>query len=116
MTRVTRHQRVAADPAGVALLLAEPASWFDTEQRGRIWVVEAPRRVGSGFRAHLEIVEPAGHLVVGEITVAPSPDGGCELGVDIALGTRSRPRHIEQSAASFLDLLAERARARALAA
>jgi hypothetical protein len=113
MTRfeVTRH--VAADPAGVALLLAEPASWSDLDHR---WVVAPPHRVGAGFAAALQVTASSDRLARGVISVAASADAGCEVRLVINARDRAIAHDVEQSASTFLAVLAERARARSFAA
>jgi hypothetical protein len=108
---VTRH--VAADPAGVALLLAEPASWSDLYHH---WVVAAPRRVGEGFAAALQVSADSGRLARGVISVATSPEVGCEVRLVINACDGAVANEVERSASRFLDALAERARERSFAA
>jgi hypothetical protein len=113
MTRfeVTRH--VAADPAGVALLLAEPASWSDLDHH---WVIAPPHRVGDGFAAALQVTAHSDRLARGVICVAVSAEAGSEMRLVINARDRAVARDVEQSAATFLAELSERARARSFAA
>jgi hypothetical protein len=113
MTRIERARRVAADPAGVALLLAEPASWADGHN---LWSVTAPRRMGTRFSAALEIIAPSGSLVRGIVTVSPATDVGSEIRVVVNARDGGLAEDVERSASTFLALLAERAQARAFAA
>jgi hypothetical protein len=119
MTRVELVRHVGADPAGVALLVAEPASWSAAgiaDYLGHLWVVESPRRAADGFVAGVEVVEPLGRLVSGELLISPC----CAAGSDIRLAVDVRDAvdadTIERDAACFVELLADRARARAFAA
>jgi hypothetical protein len=116
MTRfeVTRH--VVADPAGVALLLAEPANWPQADDAGRVWVVSPPRRVGSRFVAVLEVTATAGRLATGQVTVKPSNDAGSEIRLVISSTDDDVTDGVDQGAVTFVALLAERAQARAMAA
>lgn len=116
MIRMELVRHIAADPAGVALLLAEPASWSDPEHRDHLWIVESPRRVGSGFTAGLEVVEPLGRLVTGEVGVTPSLHAGCDVSLVLAVRDLDSAAATELAASRFLALLADRARARAFAA
>lgn len=113
MTRIEVTQHVAADPAGVALLLAEPTSWSDPDHG---WLVAQPRHIGSRFTAAVEVTERLGRLATGEVTVKPAADAGSEIRLVISAPDASTVRSVEASASSFLAVLAERARARSFAA
>jgi hypothetical protein len=115
MARIELTRHVAADPAGVALLLAEPASWPDPDQREHGWVVTAPRRVGSRFTAVVEVLRMSGRLAGGQMTVKPSTASGCEVKLVVS-AIDADTLTVERSASAFLGLLAERAQARSLAA
>jgi hypothetical protein len=116
MARFEVIRRVAADPAGVALLLAEPASWPDPDHDEQVWLVALPRHVGSRFTAAVEVTETAGRLATGQVTVKPSTDAGSEIRLVIDALDDESTRVVERSAVAFLGLLAERAQARSLAA
>jgi hypothetical protein len=116
MTRIEVIRHVTADPAGVALLLAEPAMWSDPIQLDHTWVVAPPHRAMDGFASTVEVTEPWGRLVTGELTVTPALDTGCEIRLVIRVPDRSVARGVERSGVGFLALLAERAQARAFAA
>jgi hypothetical protein len=116
MTRIELTRRVVADPAGVALLLAEPASWPDPDRDDQGWVVSPPRHVGTRFAASVEAVETAGRLAAGQVTVKPIGDAGCEVRLVLTVADESTAGRVEASAGTFLALLGERAQARSLAA
>jgi hypothetical protein len=108
---VTRH--VAADPASVALILAEPAREKDAP---RDVVVLPPRRSGIGFTAAVEVVDAIGRAVSGQVTVEPATDAGCDVRVFLNAPDDSAARGVERSASTFLSELAARARSRSRAA
>jgi hypothetical protein len=108
---VSRH--VAADPASVALLLAEPAS--ETEPDRGV-VVATPRRNGVGFTAAIEVIDAIGRVVTGDVTVEPATDAGCDVRLEVTAPDRGAARGVERAAATFLDTLAARARSRSYAA
>jgi hypothetical protein len=105
---LTRH--VAADPASVALLLAEPAG------SGNAAMLTPPRRTGVGFAASIEIVDALGAPIAGDITVEPAADAGSELRLVLSAGEGTSTRRVERAGASFLSALALRARSRSYAA
>jgi hypothetical protein len=109
---VSRH--VAADPASVALLLAEPANESGRD-RG-LAVVAPPRRSGVGFIAAVEFTEALGRVVAGDVTVEPAAHSGCEARIVFAAPDGSAARGIERAGTAFLDGLAARARSRSFAA
>jgi hypothetical protein len=113
MTRIERARHVAADPAGVALLLAEPASWADGDN---LWEVAAPQRMGTRFSAALEIIEPNGRLARGIVTVCSATEVGSEIRVAVNVQDHDFARAVERSASTFLEMVADRAQARAFAA
>lgn len=113
MPRIEVTRRVAADPAGVALLLAEPQPWVEPDQS---WAVEAPQRVADGFDAVIRVSDPIGRLAIGSVTVRPAIGTGCYIRLEIETQSRVVARLLKQSAASFLDTLSERAQARSFAA
>jgi hypothetical protein len=113
MTRFEVKRHVAADPAGVALLLAEPAGWSDLDHH---WAIAAPHRVGDGFAAALQVTVPSDRLARGVVCVTPATDAGCDIRLVINAKDRTVATDVERSASSFLALLAERARARSFAA
>jgi hypothetical protein len=115
MARLEIIRHVAADPAGVALLLAEPASWPDPEHREQGWTVAAPHRVGTRFTAAIEIASTSGRLAAGKVTVRPSSDSGSEIRLVVSASDTATST-VERSALTFLGLLADRAQARSLAA
>jgi hypothetical protein len=111
---VTRH--VAADPAGVALLLCEPASWRDPDHDDYTWTVAAPRRVASRFTAATEVTASSERVATGQMTVKPSAEAGCEVRLVLTTRDAAAARTVEQSALLLLASLADRAQARSLAA
>jgi hypothetical protein len=113
MTRLRAIRHVAADPSGVALLLAEPAPWAG---HGCYWTVDAPQRAGAGFTADIRVTDPSGRSTTGVSTVTPSPGSGCEVRLDLVVRNRAAARRLKTSADGFLGWLAERAQARSFAA
>jgi hypothetical protein len=112
MTRFEVRRHVAADPAGVALLLAEPTAWSDLDHT---WAVANPHRVGDGFAAAFRVTEPSDQLARGVVCVTPTTDAGCE--VRLVINAKDRAvADVQRSVSGFLGLLAERARARSFAA
>jgi hypothetical protein len=111
---VTRH--VVADPAGVALLLAEPASWRDPDHAGLEWAVAPPRRVASRFTAAVEVSATPVRVAVGQMTVKPAVDSGCDVRLVLITPEAATAGTVERSALMFLASVAERAQARSLAA
>lgn len=121
MSRVDLTRHVTADPASVALLLAGPvAADGADDQRLRLvsrgaragLVVALPRRDGVGFVADLTLVDGT-EQARGTVTVLPAGLPGCDVRVrlEVADGA-ARPDVVH----TFLDALAEQARARAFAA
>jgi hypothetical protein len=104
---------VAADPASVALLLAEPASERDPDSGIS---VTPPRRTGVGFTAVLHLVDALGRTIAGEVTATPASDAGCELRLVLSAPDSAAARGLERSATGFLAELAARARSRSRAA
>jgi hypothetical protein len=110
MSRVEVARHVAADPASVALLLAELAA-EDGGDHGL--AVTSPRRTGIGFAARLEL----GHAgLVGEIVVEPSSGEGCDARVEFDVPDRSSAQRVERAASAYLAALAAHARSRSFAA
>jgi hypothetical protein len=112
MARIEVRRLVAADPAGVALLLAEVDGWTGIDHD---WVVEPPRRLDDGFAADLQVSEPPGLLAAGALTVTPRAVGS-EIRLQLVVPSRFGARDLKRSAGRFLDLLSERAQARSYAA
>jgi hypothetical protein len=107
---------VAAEPAGVALLLAEPASWLDPANPDRRWSVGALRRDDAGFSAAVEIHEESGLVATAVTTVVPGAISGSDIRIVIDAADRWSARAARRSAEVMLASVAERARARAFAA
>jgi hypothetical protein len=119
MTRIELTRHVVADPAGVALLLAEPASWPDPDRDDQGWVVAPPRHVGDRFTAVIEAVQPVeapGRMASGQVIVKPTGEVGCEIRLVINVRDHATAARVEESAATFLAVLGDRAQARSLAA
>ena len=111
MTRIDVVKHVAADPASVALLLAEPATEGDRESI----VLTPPRRSGVGFSAAVEVSDIGEMPAVGEVVVQPGSDAGCEVRLVLHVPNQSA-RHVERAGSRFLSELALRARSRSRAA
>jgi hypothetical protein len=113
---ITRH--AAADPASVALLLAEPplapADGRDGSQPSG--EVSAVRRNGVGFAAGVDVVVGDGHQALGLLTVVPSTDAGCEVRIELNPVSAAAAELAEEWATGFLESLAERAADRSSAA
>jgi hypothetical protein len=113
VTRVEVTRHVAADPASVALLLAEPPAAQDADQG---WVIAPPRRAGVGFVSGAAASTLSGFTAVGDVSVEPATDAGCEVRLVIAVDDDASSGRAERSATKFLSQLANRARSRAFAA
>lgn len=117
MTRIEITRHAVADPASVALLLAEPivepSVHRIAEPTGEVSPVQ---RSGVGFAAGIDIVDGHGRAARGRLTVVPAVDDGC----DVRIVLNPADDHVSAAATawamSFLDSLAERARLRATAA
>jgi hypothetical protein len=113
---ITRH--AAADPASVALLLAEPPlapadARADSLPTGEVSLV---RRNGVGFAAGVDVVVGDGHQALGQLTVVPSTDAGCEVRIELNPVSAAAEDLAATWATGFLDSLAERAAERSSAA
>jgi hypothetical protein len=118
MTRIELTRHAAADPASVALLLAEPplAAADGADDALPTGEVSLVRRNGVGFAAGVDVVVGEGRRALGRLTVVPSTDAGCDVRIELnPLDTAAREL-AEVWAAGFLDSLAERARDRSSAA
>jgi hypothetical protein len=113
MSRVEVARHVAADPASVALLLAELAA-EDGGDHGL--AVTSPRRTGIGFAARLELGHAGDAALVGEIVVEPSSGEGCDARVEFDVPDRSSAQRVERAASAYLAALAAHARSRSFAA
>lgn len=118
MARIEITCHAAADPASVALLLAEPPlapadARTDSLPTGEVSLV---RRNGVGFAAGVDVVVGDGHQALGLLTVVPSTDAGCEVRIELSLLSCAAEELAEVWATGFLDSLAERAADRSSAA
>jgi hypothetical protein len=113
VTRFTSVRHVAADPAGVALLLAEPTPWAEPDS---YWTVGSPERSDDGFTADVQVAGSSGRSASGALTVTSSPVGGCDVRLVVTARNRAAARRLRSSALGFLGSLAERAQARSFAA
>jgi hypothetical protein len=105
---ITRH--VAADPASVALLLAEPAASSDGA------MLTPPRRTGVGFAASIKLVDALGAPLAGDVVVEPATDEGSMLRLVLGGAEVTSARTVQRAGESFLSELAIRARSRSHAA
>jgi hypothetical protein len=112
MGRIEVSRHVAADPASVALLLAEVAS----EHVDSGLSLAPPRRTGVGFTAPVEFAEPIGGVIAGEVTVEPAAGAGCDVVVRFVPTDRGASRGLERVGSTFLAALAARAKSRSFAA
>jgi hypothetical protein len=118
MTRIEITRHAAADPASVALLLAEPviepvADGLDPTPWGG---VSGVRRSGVGFRAGVDVAVGDDHQAGGVLTVVPSTDAGCDVRIELNPNDEAAAFSVQAWAVSFLDSLTERARERSSAA
>ncbi len=117
---VARH--IAADPASVALLLADPAGEAELDE-ARLRVadedmveVSAPRRSGVGFMAELSVRLRGETAIPGEIRVEPATDPGCDARIVLTVPGGANAGAAQRQAGKFLSGLADRARSRSYAA
>jgi hypothetical protein len=117
---VARH--IAADPASVALLLADPNGDSESED-GRLHLaaedgldVSAPRRSGIGFVADVTVRLRKGGPLAGEIRVEPAADPGCDARILLRLADGADASTAQRLAGKFLSTLADRAKSRSRAA
>ena len=113
MARIELSRHVAADPASVALLLAEPAGDHDPDTPV---VASPPRRCGVGFGARVEVRDADGRPVNGEVVVEPSTDAGSQLRLTLWAPDDPAHRSVSRAGSTFLRDLAVRARSRSFAA
>jgi hypothetical protein len=113
MARVEVSRHVEADPASVALLLAEPPGEPDRDSGV---VVSPPRRTAVGFAAGVQITTLDAGAAIGEITVEPAVDAGADLLLTAMAPDGAAGRAVEHTATSYLARLASRARSRSFAA
>jgi hypothetical protein len=116
---VARH--IAADPASVALLLADPSGAGAPEAPPlRVaddgFEVSPPRRSGVGFVADVIASDRDGRPVYGEIRVEPAADPGCDVRIGLNISPDANASAAQRSATKFLSALADRARSRSFAA
>lgn len=111
MARLVISRHMTADPASVALLLAEPV--VDPTEGVR---VSPPRRAGIGFTAAVAVTDSMGRSAAGEVIVRPAADAGCDVGLALSAPEGGVGRGVERVGSSFLDRLAARARRRSYAA
>lgn len=122
MKRLEVARHVAADPASVALLLADPTGDGDRgETRLRVadeegLEVSAPRRSGIGFRADVLVRLREGRSAPGEIRVEPATDPGCDARMVLHVPADASFGAVERQAGRFLATLADRAKSRSFAA
>jgi hypothetical protein len=117
LTRIEITRHAAADPASVALLLAEPVaertagpdSLVPTGEVGTV------RRSEVGFTAAVAVAIGDGRAP-GVLTVVPSRDAGCDVRIELSPSDASAAPAARAWATTFLDSLAERARVRSSAA
>jgi hypothetical protein len=118
MTRIEITRHAAADPASVALLLAEPATepaaaGLDLTPSGG---VSGVRRSGVGFCAGVDVAVGDDQQAVGVLTVVPSTDAGCDVRIELSPSDDAAAFSAQAWAVTFLDSLAERASERSSAA
>jgi hypothetical protein len=118
MTRIEITRHAAADPASVALLLAEPATELVADRLDLTTSggVSGVRRSGVGFCAGVDVAVGHDHQAMGELTVVPSTDAGCDVRIELNPSDEAAAFSARAWAVTFLDSLAERARERSSAA
>jgi hypothetical protein len=109
MTRVDMRREVVADPASVALLLAETSP----DDGGP--VVKSSRRSDAGFTASVEFADDQGGTATGEVTIVPAA-AGCEVRIVLAAADQWAARGVELAGWRYLDVLSSRAQRRSCAA
>jgi hypothetical protein len=113
-TEVVRH--VAADAAGVALLLSGPAAYDlwpqadDTTMTAR-----APMRSGIGFVVDLSVDDDTLGAVRARVAITPAGGATTSLRLSASAAEASEGA-LRERAARFLDALARQAQARSSAA
>jgi hypothetical protein len=118
VTRIEITRHAAADPASVALLLAEPIAQapvrrIDAEPTGEVRPVH---RSGVGFAAGIDVVDREGRAARGLLTVVPAVAEGCDVRITLSPVDDEVAESAAAWATAFLDSLAERARLRSSAA
>jgi hypothetical protein len=118
MTRIEITRHAVADPASVALLLAEPVTGPVADDLDQVPVggVRGVRRSGIGFQAGVDVAVGDDHQAVGVLTVVPSIDAGCDVRIELNPSDDAAAFFAKSWAVTFLDSLAERARERSSAA
>jgi hypothetical protein len=117
VTRIEIARHAAADPASVALLLAEPARLSqpagpDSEVSGELSPV---RRTSAGFAAELDVLAPHG-AAHGQVSVVPTADAGCDVRLTLSVVDDALAWLADGWATAYLDSLVVRARLRSSAA
>jgi hypothetical protein len=122
MKRIEVARHIAADPASVALLLADPTGDIDPDGT-RLHAadedtieVSAPRRSGVGFVAELTVRLRGEIGFPGEIRVEPATDPGCDVRMVLSVPSGANATAAQRQVGRFLSGLADRARSRSYAA
>lgn len=117
MTEVELRRQVAADPASMALLLADLGQTPEQVpgQRRDSIAVTVPHRSGVSFTASVE-VHADGRDVRGALVVRPAADPGSEVELNVESCPDDVARRVSRLADRYLDDLVERAQSRAFAA
>jgi hypothetical protein len=118
VTRIEIARHAAADPASVALLLAEPTELAGPRDTDSVSGELSPvRRSDAGFVAGIEVAGPrgtgTGH---GRVRVVPTEDDGCDVRLTLSLADDALRSSAQGWATAYLDSLVERARLRSSAA
>ena len=120
MTQIEVERIAAADPAGVALLLAGPTPedlWpgvSGSDQPGL--VLGAPTRAGVGFVVEVDVADPGLGGARGRVVVEPAPTGaGTTVRLQLTSSDVVAPI-IRHRASVFVDALAQLAQSRSSAA
>ncbi|MDQ1704501.1 MAG: hypothetical protein QOF18_867 [Frankiaceae bacterium] len=113
MSRIEVVRHVAADPAGVALLLSGPAGrdlWPDEEAH-----FGPPMRSGVGFAVDLTVDE-AGRHARGRVDITAAAAGPGATDLRLVLSSNTGLSRLSLDARRFLSRLADAAQARSSAA
>lgn len=111
MAKVELRRRMHADPAGVALLLADPDA-RELWPRARAWC-GSPQRAGVGFVCELTVADPPAR---GRISIRPAADGPGVTAVRLLLQAPGGEGCLAAACDQFLTRLGQAAHARSSAA
>src|SRR4051794_23246420 len=118
MARAEIVRHVAADPAGVALLLSGPAAyelWPGTDDASM--TLRTPMRSGVGFVVDLSVDDPLVGPARARLAIEPAEAAAAATALRlVVIAGDANETAIRDRAARFLDALARQAQARSSAA